>query len=274
MAGFRQIHTKIWKDEWFIELDPGEKLLFIYLFSNDLASISGFYKIPIRVIMNETGLDRDFIIKALQLFSDTGKVFYENGCVWVVSMEKYHANSSETTQKKVSKDVDMIPDCELKRKFLSSKYHIDTLPIPPIYPDENFVKDKDKDKNKEKDKKEDIAPAGAQQKKPAQSYSIGQKIFLGHWNASRFKTQIQADTILKVETEFGLEKFKEYCTWAAKRGMSMGDAIGGIENGLKKWGKNGKVPPLPPILEGEELEEARREFQRLKAEAEAEAEKE
>ncbi len=44
MADFRNIHTHIWKDAWFCELQPDEKLLFIYLFSNERASVCGMYE--------------------------------------------------------------------------------------------------------------------------------------------------------------------------------------------------------------------------------------
>jgi len=50
MADYRQIHTRIWKDSWFIELEPCDKLLFIYLFSNERASVSGIYDISIKVM--------------------------------------------------------------------------------------------------------------------------------------------------------------------------------------------------------------------------------
>ena len=41
MPGYRQLHTHIWSDNWFAELEPDLKLLFIYLFSNERASICG-----------------------------------------------------------------------------------------------------------------------------------------------------------------------------------------------------------------------------------------
>lgn len=31
MANYRQIHTQIWRDNWFLDLEADEKLLFIYL---------------------------------------------------------------------------------------------------------------------------------------------------------------------------------------------------------------------------------------------------
>jgi DnaD/phage-associated family protein len=134
MAGYRQFHTQFWKDEWLIELDPLERYLFSYLFTNELSSISGIYKLPMRVIQNETGLDRDFIEAALKKFQDAEKIFYKDGVMWVVNMRKYHKNASPRTMTKVNKDVRDIPDCDVKKSYLyyekTGIYHTDTVSIP------------------------------------------------------------------------------------------------------------------------------------------------
>jgi hypothetical protein len=134
MAGYRQFHTQFWKDEWLIELDPLERYLFSYLFTNDLSSISGIFKLPLRVIMNETGLDRDFISTSMQKFQDARKIFYKDGVLWIVNMRKYHKNASPRTMTKVNHDVSEIPDCDVKTAYLyyekSGIYCIDTVSIP------------------------------------------------------------------------------------------------------------------------------------------------
>lgn len=151
MAGYRQIHTQIWKDEWFIELDADEKLLWIYLFSNDLASISGLYKIPIRVIVNETGLAPEYVKNTLASFEASHKIFYEDGVMWVVNMTKYHKNPSEHTQKKVQADIDLVPDGNVKRLYQYHQsnpgYPIDTLSARYEH---HALKEKEKEKTKEK----------------------------------------------------------------------------------------------------------------------------
>lgn len=155
MAGYRQIHTKIWKDEWFIDLEPDEKLLFIYLFSNELGSIAGIYKIAKRVIMTETGLDMNFIKSALDKFQEAGKVYSDGNVIWIVNMSRYHANASETTKKRVMKDVEIIEDCPIKRKYLKVVWGIDTpseVETGHTYP---IVKDKYKDKLKKEIKSKD-----------------------------------------------------------------------------------------------------------------------
>jgi len=55
MSGYRQLHTLIWSDSWFVELEPDLKLLFIYLFSNERVLICGLYELPIRTIFLKPG---------------------------------------------------------------------------------------------------------------------------------------------------------------------------------------------------------------------------
>ena len=155
MAGYRQFHTKFWKDEWTIDLDPLEKYLFIYLFSNELSSISGIYKIPFKVITNETGLEPQFIRDAFTKFKEHKKVLYHDNTIWVVNMEKYHANASDKTQIKVAKDVALIPNNLVKQAYVCFKETgivcMDTLSIGDAY---QSLKTKAKDKSKAKDKTE------------------------------------------------------------------------------------------------------------------------
>lgn len=133
MAGYRQFHTQFWKDEWVIELEPLERYLFTYLFTNDLSSISGIFKLPLRVIVNETGLEKDFILTSFAKFQAAEKILYKDGVMWLVNMMKFHKNASPHTMKKVQHDVDEIPDCEVKACYLyyqkTGEYHIDTVSI-------------------------------------------------------------------------------------------------------------------------------------------------
>ena len=72
MTTYRQIHIKIWKDGWFLELSSDLKLLFIYLFSNERANLFGLYELPMKVICWETDLDLDTVHAGLTHF--VGKI--------------------------------------------------------------------------------------------------------------------------------------------------------------------------------------------------------
>lgn len=133
MANYRQIHVSIWKDDWFLELEPDEKLFFVYVFSNELASLSGLYKLPLRVMAFETGLTIEQIKTFLAKFEQAEKVYYEDGLIWVKSLRKYNQGGG-TVQTKIQNDLNAIPHCKLKGKYLLSHpenipygYHIDRV---------------------------------------------------------------------------------------------------------------------------------------------------
>ena len=118
MANYRQIHVSIWKDGWFIELPPEEKLLFIYLFSNELASLSGLYELPPRVIQREIDLPPETIAAALEKFEGAGKIHHQDGLIWVINMRKYNRGGVRVHRRMI-RDVEEIPDGQLKRRFLA-----------------------------------------------------------------------------------------------------------------------------------------------------------
>lgn len=149
MAGYRQFHTKFWKDGWVIELEPLERYLFTYLFTNEQSSISGIFELPIRIIQNETGLDKSFILATLDKFEKSQKILYRDGIVWVVKMRIHHKNMSPTTSARVNADVASIPEGIVKQAYRyyqeTGIYSIDTVSEEYPYPS---LKAKDKAKDK------------------------------------------------------------------------------------------------------------------------------
>lgn len=147
MANYRQIHVSIWKDEWFLDLDPTEKLLFIYLFSNEATSLAGIYKLALRVIAFETGLSPEYILQTMQKFAAAGKVYYKDGLVWVVKMRQYHETKSSKVQTRINSDIASLPDCDLKIAYLNRnipyRYPIDTEP--------QLKEEEEEEENKEED---------------------------------------------------------------------------------------------------------------------------
>jgi len=120
MADYRQVHTKMWTDEWFLELEPEAKLLWIYLFSNKRACLSGLYDIPMRVMAFEAGLPHDTIEAHLQRFATAGKAFYEDGWILMPKLMRYNAHNitSPKIQGNLKNDVFAAPNIPLKRRWL------------------------------------------------------------------------------------------------------------------------------------------------------------
>ena len=168
MANYRQIHTQIWRDNWFLELRPDEKLLFIYLFSNDNSNLAGIYEIHESIIALETGLRPARIREILVKLEASNKVHYGGGVVWIVNMRKYHSNASEKVQKNIDAAIYDIQDGEIKNRYCIANgitlentvsipygYHMDTLSHS-----KSKSKSKSKTEEEEKSEKEEETPAG------------------------------------------------------------------------------------------------------------------
>ena len=65
MSGYRPIYKRIWKDPDFQELSAEDKLLFIYLCTNEMTSESGIYPVTAKTIIYETGLDDKTVVQRL-----------------------------------------------------------------------------------------------------------------------------------------------------------------------------------------------------------------
>jgi hypothetical protein len=123
----------MWADAWFLDLLPEEKLLFIYLFSNEHASMCGLYELPLKMMAFETGLRTDAITLTLHRFGEAGKVLYAPPYIWVPNLRKYNENRSPKVAAMIQAQLADIPDCDLKRRYLDGNMApLDVAPMPPI----------------------------------------------------------------------------------------------------------------------------------------------
>lgn len=139
MPDYRQIHTEIWSDPWFELLDPADKLLFIYLFSNKRSTLAGIYDISIRQIAFDTGLDQAYIIDALARFGAENKAHFDDGTIWIPKMmerntlnlrsPKVQANI-RTTFLTASNGPLLQKAIQYYNGIICPKYRIDTVSIP------------------------------------------------------------------------------------------------------------------------------------------------
>ncbi len=92
MAKNRYVNTKFWDDQYISDLDPVEKLLFLYLLTNPLTEMCGIYEIQVRRIALDTGIDKDMIPKIFFRFAEAGKIFYiNNNWVYIRNFQKHQA---------------------------------------------------------------------------------------------------------------------------------------------------------------------------------------
>jgi hypothetical protein len=77
----RSVNTKFWNDPFIEELNPSEKLLFLYLLTNPLCSLLGIYEISMKKIIYDTGLNTETIRKGFERFDNHSKAFYKGNFV-------------------------------------------------------------------------------------------------------------------------------------------------------------------------------------------------
>lgn len=93
MAKFRIINTKFWTDGYVLDqLNPIDKLLFLYLITNPYTDISGVYELPLKVMAVETGIDKENIEKVIiPRFMKDGKVLYQDGWIAIKNFHKHQS---------------------------------------------------------------------------------------------------------------------------------------------------------------------------------------
>lgn len=106
MAKNRYINTKFWDDDYTGELDPIEKLLFLYCLTNPLTNISGIYEIRLKRISFDTGIDKDMVLKIFDRFEIAQKIKYHDGWVAIKNFIKH-----QSVNPKITKGI----DTELKK---------------------------------------------------------------------------------------------------------------------------------------------------------------
>jgi hypothetical protein len=114
----RIIYTKIWKDEFYAGLNRAEKILFIYLITNERVNLCGMYELSDREIMFDTQLTTDELLKAKQSLSS--RFLFKKGWVRIYNFERYNNYSGDKNRVAIQNELKNIPD-EIK------EYPIDTL---------------------------------------------------------------------------------------------------------------------------------------------------
>jgi len=115
----RIIHTKLWRDGWFVNLSNDAKFLWVYLLTNDKINICGIYEITDREIIFDTSIDTSILDK-IKKELEPKAIFYK-GYVKVANAEKYNNyRNSPKNEIAYNRELSRIP------KDVLDTYGIDT----------------------------------------------------------------------------------------------------------------------------------------------------
>lgn len=109
MSKLRSISQAFWSDPYIEELSVSEKLLYLYLLTNDKTNMLGIYEISISKISFETGIAKNLIESALEKFSGSQKVKYVDNYVLICNYLK-HQNYNTNMKKSAVKIYNNLPE--------------------------------------------------------------------------------------------------------------------------------------------------------------------
>jgi hypothetical protein len=107
---YRPIRTSYWSDPYILELERDEKLLYMYLLTNDATTQCGIYEIPLRRVEFETGFSGERIYEMFHKFQSDGKIQYslETREIAIINWRKYNENMSPKTMTKVANELSSV----------------------------------------------------------------------------------------------------------------------------------------------------------------------
>lgn len=104
------VDTIFWEDNYTANLDPIEKLLFLYCLTNSSTNICGIYQITLKKIAVETGIDKEMVEKILTRFERDSKVVYRDGWLALKNFIKHQNQKSPQVKKGIERELELVPE--------------------------------------------------------------------------------------------------------------------------------------------------------------------
>lgn len=106
----RIIWTKIYEDTWFRSLEPSERFVFIYLFTNQRIGHTGIYELPKDVALFELKIDNNFYNSLKTKLEEARKAFFFEDWVYIPKASFYGGYSGIKNKAAFDKERASIPN--------------------------------------------------------------------------------------------------------------------------------------------------------------------
>lgn len=93
MGKQRIIKDELWSDDWVYDLDPSEKLLWVFLLTNERCNILGIYKISTSWISSMIGIEKKKTEIMLDRFEHDGKILQVQSYIIIVNFVKNQSHN-------------------------------------------------------------------------------------------------------------------------------------------------------------------------------------
>lgn len=105
MARYRPIHVKIWSDPDFENYTKDQKLIFLYLITNEHTTESGIYPVTPKTISQRTDIQMAAVEKAFQVGFKNVTYDQETGCVFIHNFIRYKSGGRpDLLEKSIQQD--------------------------------------------------------------------------------------------------------------------------------------------------------------------------
>jgi len=141
MSKQRMVKDCFWTDPYIENLDPIEKLMFLYLLTNPLANVLGIYEIRTKRITYETGIDKDMVDKALDSFVKNKKLLRIDDWIVITNFAK-NQSTNPSIKLGMRRIYDDLPD-KVKQALAGSPQPLTYLTqLNLIIPNSTLLKNK------------------------------------------------------------------------------------------------------------------------------------
>lgn len=117
----RIIHTRFWQDSFVSTLSKTDKLIFIYLLTNDRVSLTGIYELPDKYIKADLEVTQKELDETKQKLIKNDKIYFLDGWVRIVNHDKYNSYTGEKIEIAKEKEIQSVPS-----KLMVDRPGIDT----------------------------------------------------------------------------------------------------------------------------------------------------
>ena len=105
----RILHTKVWKDSYFYNLDDKEKLTFLYLMANENVNMVGVYEINDVELQTWLKVTPEKLKLIKDKFTKDKKYIFKGDWVCVVNHNKYNNYGKGMQEKALQREKSLIP---------------------------------------------------------------------------------------------------------------------------------------------------------------------
>ena len=147
MAIFRKIHTSFWSDSFISELNPDQKLFYLYILTNERTHQCGIYEITKKQIAFDLGYTMDRVSILLKYFISCGKIRYSEKTneIAIKNWPKFNESESIKVKTCINEGIEKVKD----KVLIEYLYSMDTQPQEE---EEEEEKEEEKKEEKEEEK--------------------------------------------------------------------------------------------------------------------------